>query len=287
MKRSLIATLLLALGSPVFADQVDEFVAVVDLKFLKETEQVTSVLCIGDDHCGPWSHGYLFEARVKRVVYGEPTKKKFLVIYGRHAMPQADQRGVVGRFSKLIDGTDGADYQLVGTASRGQLSCFAWYGLDGGGPAEVPKAGELLRCFDPEHPVTTWGEESPLSDPEPTLRAANEAYNKALIDGDVPALDQIFADEFTYTSTSGEVADRSTQLQLFKSNTLDIVSGVGSEESVQIHGRVGIVVGRFDAKGTYADKPFDSTERYTSVWVVREGRWQIVAEQGTLVPTKR
>lgn len=76
------------------------------------------------------------------------------------------------------------------------------------------------------------------------------------------------------------------QLEQFRSNTLDIVSGVGSEERVQIHGKTGIVVGRFDAKGTFAGKPFDSTERYTSVWVVRDDRWQLVVEQGTLVPTR-
>src|SRR6185436_13237694 len=33
--------------------------------------------------------------------------------------------------------------------------------------------------------------------------------------------------------------------------TLDIDTGVASEEKVQIHGKTGIVVGRFDANGTY------------------------------------
>ena len=126
-----------------------------------------------------------------------------------------------------------------------------------------------------------------MSDPEKTLRDINDTYNQALIDGDAVALEKIFAKEFVYTSTSGEVVDRATQLEQFRSNTLDIVSGVGSEETVQIHGKTGIVVGRFDAKGTYAGKPFDSTERYTSVWIMREGRWQLLAEQGTLVPAKR
>jgi ketosteroid isomerase-like protein len=285
MKRPLVAALLLALGSPVFAAETGELIAVVDLKFLKVTDFVTTWLCV-DEYCEPSSHGYLFEARLRTAVNGEWPKKKFLVLYGRHAMGQSNQRRVVGRFSKLTDGPDGAEYQLVEAGVHGQPSCFEWHGLDGRGPAEVPRSGELLRCFDPEHPFTPWGHDLPLTDPEPTLRATNEAYNKALIDGDVVALEQMFADEFTYTSTSGEVLDKAAQLEQFKSDTIDIVSGAGSEESVQIHGSVGIVVGRFDAKGSYAGKPFDSAERYTSVWVVRDGRWQLVAEQGTLVPRK-
>lgn len=101
---------------------------------------------------------------------------------------------------------------------------------------------------------------------------------------DVAALEKIFADEFIYTSTSGEVMSRAAQLEMFRSNTLDIASGAGGDEKVQVHGRTGIVTGRFDAKGTSAGEPFDSTERYTSVWVVRDERWQLVAEQGTLAP---
>lgn len=277
----------LALGSSACLAQSDEFVGVVDLEFVKETEQVVAIMCWGDtdDTCHPWAHGYLFEARLRKVVNGQAPKGKFRVLYGHHAMKKQNLRRVTGRFSKLTDGTDGAEYQIVAMAVDGDLACFDWWGLDGGGPAEQPKSGVLMRCFDPEYP-RKWDEDSPLHDPEKTLRAANEAYNQALIDGRHTELDQIFASEFTYTSTSGEVVDRATQLQLFRSNTLDIVSAVGSEERVQIHGKMGIVTGRFDATGTYADKQFDSTERYTSVWIVRDDRWQLVAEQGTLVPGK-
>jgi len=285
MGRSLIACLL-ALGSSACLAQTDDLVAVVDLQYLKETGQVTAIMCYGDspEDCDPWAHGYLFEARVRKVIHGQAPKKKFLVLYGRHAMRKQDLRGVTGRFSKLVDGTDGAEYQLAATAIDAHPTCFQWFGRDGSGPAEQPRSGELLWCFGEDRLQAPTDEMTLLRDAEQTLRTANEAYNKALIDGDVAALDEIFADEFIYTSTSGKVLDRTAQLDEFRSNTLDIASGAGSEETVQIHGRTGIVIGRFDAKGTYAGKSFDSTERYTSVWVVRDGRWKLVAEQGTLEP---
>jgi ketosteroid isomerase-like protein len=280
--------LLLALISSSCLAQDDELVAVVDLKFLKMTEQVVAVTCLSDDECYPSAYGGLFEAELRKMVSGEWPKKNFLVIYGRYARKKGQIfRGVTGRFSKLTDGTDGAEYQLVTTAMEGHPVCFEWFGIDGYGPAEIPKSGALLKCFGLEREGTPSGDAAMLREPEQTLRAANEAYNKALVDGDVAALEKIFADEFTYTSTTGEVADRAAQLEQFRSNTLDIASGTGGDEKVQIHGRTGIVVGRFAAQGTYAGKPFDSTERYTSVWVVRDDRWQLVAEQGTLIPVKR
>jgi len=66
--------------------------------------------------------------------------------------------------------------------------------------------------------------------------------------------------------------------------TLDIDTGVASEEKVQIHGKTGIVVGRFDANGTYEGKPFESTERCTSVWIVRD---ELAAAGGTGHPPSK
>jgi ketosteroid isomerase-like protein len=279
-----VAGLLLLFGSSACLAQTEELVAVVDLKFLKTTEQVVVITCWGhgDDECYPSAYGSLYEAQLRRVISGEWPKRKFLVIYGGGGRKGEILRGVIGKFSALTDGTEGAKYQIVDTAVDGDLACFDWNGADSDGPAEQPTSGQLLRCVGRDLKALPKLNDALLSDPEKTLRAANDAYNKALIAGDFVTLEKIFATEFVYTSTSGEVIDRAAQLQQFKSGTLDIVSAVGSEEKVQIHTKTGIIVGRFDAKGTYAGKPFDSTERYTSVWVARDGRWQLLAEQGTL-----
>lgn len=280
-KISQLAALILVFGSPFCLAQEDELVAIVDLRFLKETEQVVAVMCFDDD-CGPSAYGYLYEATVRKVVNGHAPRNKFLVIYGRHAMRKNNVRGLAARFNKLTDNPDGAEYQIVRTAYEGQPTCFEWFGSDGSGPAEFPNEGLLLQCFGVEREGNLYGE-ALLREAEQTLRVANDAYNKALIAGDVDALEKIFADEFIYTSTSGQVVDKAAQLELFRSNTLDIVSGEGADEKVQIHAKTGIVVGQFNAKGTYAGKVFDARERYTSIWVVRDDRWQLVAEQGTLL----
>jgi ketosteroid isomerase-like protein len=281
--RAVLSGLLCVLGSAACFAEDEPLVAVVDLEFIKETELVTSYLCMGDanDECFPWSNGYLFEARLRRTISGTAAGKKFLVVYGRHALGKADIRGVTGKFSKLENGVDGAQYQLVRRAVEGQ-ACFEWWGRDGDGPAEQPRFGALLHCFDAGNPRDPLPKDSPHYDPQQSLRAANDAYNQAIIAGDTAALDRIFAQEFIYTTTSGEVLDKAAQLLQFKSGRLDIESGTGADEQIQIHGKTGIVTGRFDARGKYAGKPFEASERYTSVWIIRDDRWQLLAEQGTL-----
>jgi ketosteroid isomerase-like protein len=119
---------------------------------------------------------------------------------------------------------------------------------------------------------------------EQELLKVNKEYDEALVRGDTSALGSIFGEEFIYTSTSGEVVNKAQQLELIRSGGLKIESGASEHVQVRLYGDMAIVIGSFKAKGNFKGQAFDSTERYTSVWVKRGGRWQLVAEQGTLVP---
>lgn len=124
------------------------------------------------------------------------------------------------------------------------------------------------------------------TDAERELVKINKGYDKALVSGDIAALEVIFGDEFIYTSTSGEVVSKQQQLELFRTGALKIESGVSDQVQVRLYGNLALVLGRFIAKGQFQGDAFESTERYTSVWLKRSGRWQLIAEQGTLVPKR-
>ena len=121
---------------------------------------------------------------------------------------------------------------------------------------------------------------------ERELLKVNKEYDEGLVRGDTSALDLIFGEEFIYTSTSGEVVNKSQQLELIRSGQMKIESGASDDIQVRLYGNMALVIGSFKAKGQFKGQAFDSTERYTSVWVKRGGRWQLIAEQGTLVPKK-
>jgi ketosteroid isomerase-like protein len=286
MRAHLAGWLLLAWVPPVALADPGDLVAKVDLEFLRETELVVSYMCLGetDEDCVPWANAYLYEARLREILSGDFPEKKFLVIYGRHALGHEDLKGVVGKFSRLTDNEDGAAYQLVRRGSEEKLACFEWWGADGNGALEQPESGELLHCFGPgTGRASARVNDEVLRDPEKSLRAANDAYIKALVDGDTTMLAALLTEGFIYTNPAGEVVDRAAQIEQIRSGKLDITTGRGSDETIRLHGKMGIVAGRFEAKGMYEGLPFDAVKRYTSVWVIRDGRWQILAEHGTLL----
>ena len=79
--------LILLFLSPIntFAENV---VAVLDLKFISDTEKTSTSICFEDEttECFSWASFYLYEAKIKKVLSGELSSKKFKVIYGRHAL---------------------------------------------------------------------------------------------------------------------------------------------------------------------------------------------------------
>ena len=80
--------------------------------------------------------------------------------------------------------------------------------------------------------------------------------------------------------------DRAAQIEQIRSGKLDITTCRGSDETIRLHGKMGIVAGRFEAKGMYEGLPFDAVKRYTSVWVIRDGRWLCVHSHVSLLPSQ-
>jgi ketosteroid isomerase-like protein len=118
---------------------------------------------------------------------------------------------------------------------------------------------------------------------ERELFKANQEYDAAIKSNDVKTLEQIFADEFVYTTPDGEVRDKAQQLAFTRSGDLKFESAQSSDVKVRVYGKTAVMTGRFDAKGTFKGKNIDVRERYTAVWVKQNGRWQLVAEQGNFI----
>ena len=132
----------------------------------------------------------------------------------------------------------------------------------------------------------TKGKEPPAAKAERELLKVNQEYDYALVRGDTAALNRIYGDEYTYTSSSGAVLNKAQQIEVIRSGALKIESGASERMEVRLYSNTALVLGYFKAKGQYKGEPFDLTERFTSVWSKRGGRWQIVAEHVTTVPNQ-
>ena len=117
---------------------------------------------------------------------------------------------------------------------------------------------------------------------ERELLKANEQYDEAIMRGDVAALDRIFADEFIYTNPKAEVLDKKQQIAVLSSGGFKLTGATSDDVRIRVYGETAVMTGRFTAKTESAGKTEMIDERYTAVWVRRDGRWQLVAEQGNL-----
>ena len=120
------------------------------------------------------------------------------------------------------------------------------------------------------------------SEAERELLRANEQYDEAIMRADVAALEQLFADEFIYTSPKAEVLDKKQQIAALRSGEVKLTGAKSDDVRIRIYGETAVMTGRFTAKAERAGKSEAVEERYTAVWVRRDGRWQLVAEQGNL-----
>jgi hypothetical protein len=115
------------------------------------------------------------------------------------------------------------------------------------------------------------------------LTILNQQYDSVLISADTSRLSKLYAPEFSYTTTEGQIRNRQQQLTNIASGGLKLEYGKSDEVEVMVYDSTAILTGRFIAKGTFAQSFVDIKERYTTVWTKKDGKWMLVKEQGTLV----
>jgi len=109
-------------------------------------------------------------------------------------------------------------------------------------------------------------------------------YADLVKQGEIKALERLLADEYTYTSRDGEIFTKAEDLESYKANKIKIESAEILEQKVRVVGNAAAVeTGLIRYVGTNDGNPFDMTKRYTTTWVLRAYRWQIVADHTSAV----
>lgn len=128
-----------------------DLVAIVDLKFLKETDKTATVLCLGDkdEDCVPWGTHNLYRATIRKVIHGKESRKSMLVLFGRHAMKKVNMRGVIATLNRLETADDtGAEYRVAELGDEREFYCFRRWPDDTQGFELKGSGDESLTCYD-------------------------------------------------------------------------------------------------------------------------------------------
>ncbi len=105
---------------------------------------------------------------------------------------------------------------------------------------------------------------------------------EALLHNDASALEHIYADELIFTNQYGVVRDKAHWIVTAREGEFKFESYTTEDVRVRIYGETAVVTGRFLATGqARGNKLKGLPVRYICVYVKRDGRLQLVAQQAT------
>lgn len=122
-----------------------------------------------------------------------------------------------------------------------------------------------------------------LANDADALRAIDASWNDLRLKSDVAGLDKLLADDWLLTHSDGRVQDKKDYLQELSSRARSNQAIENEDVSVRHYGQTAVVTGTSVQAGTSNGVPWSGRFRYTRVWILREGRWQMVASHSSRI----
>ncbi len=115
------------------------------------------------------------------------------------------------------------------------------------------------------------------------IKKLEQDWAQAVLKRGAAAVDEFEADDIVSTDPSGRVTDKAQDKQDLSSGDLKFDSMEVSDLKVNVYGNTAVATGTNALKGTYKGQDISGTYRFTDTWAKRNGKWQVVASQGTKV----
>ncbi|HXV15046.1 MAG TPA: nuclear transport factor 2 family protein [Candidatus Krumholzibacteria bacterium] len=107
---------------------------------------------------------------------------------------------------------------------------------------------------------------------------------RAMIEVDLAALDDLFAADATYIHSNGLAQTKAGVVAMLEKKELRYVSFDMKEATYRVYGETIVCTGTQSIQLTSSGRPFTSNSRYTIVYAVIDGKPRVVAYQSTLLP---
>jgi ketosteroid isomerase-like protein len=114
------------------------------------------------------------------------------------------------------------------------------------------------------------------------LVTLEQNFNDALVRSDWKTVEQLYADDVTFTNSDGSVSHKSDTIDELRSGNTKFDSIEISDVKVKDLGSVAVVTGKLSETGHYKTIDLTGTYRFTNVWAKQAGRWKLVAGQEVL-----
>ncbi len=120
-----------------------------------------------------------------------------------------------------------------------------------------------------------------MSQDEQAVRAVLDSWLKALERGDTVALKRIIAEDYLITVSDGRILNREEDLAPIVAGKLQFLSAKTDSLRIRVFGNAAIVIGIGIYNVKMGDKSPVFRERFTDVYIKRDGVWQPVSSHST------
>jgi ketosteroid isomerase-like protein len=125
---------------------------------------------------------------------------------------------------------------------------------------------------------------SPTVDPIPAVKAAAAEFDQAQLRGDKQMIERYLASDFVFVRGAGVVSDRNAFIAAFTDPKTHLEPFVVEHPvAIRLADTAVIIGGEATLKGTDNGEPFSEHIRYADIFQLRDGRWQVVYTQVTMV----
>ena len=122
--------------------------------------------------------------------------------------------------------------------------------------------------------------------PEQAVQQQDQERIRAQINADTVALRRIYADDFLGIGPTGVVRNKAEVIADFTTHALTYQSITTAEVRVRVYGNAAVQTGRSTMVGHDRGKAVPRENRFTRVWVMTDGRWQLVANHYSPMTTQ-
>jgi ketosteroid isomerase-like protein len=113
-----------------------------------------------------------------------------------------------------------------------------------------------------------------------SLIALDRELDAALVKGDIPALERIYADDYEMVAVDGQISNKQERIEMIRSGKDRDLWPHVTDRRARVYGDTGLVLSRIDLPSEHG-----SAMRSIRVFVRHGGKWQVVHTQVTPIGT--
>ena len=119
--------------------------------------------------------------------------------------------------------------------------------------------------------------------PEEQIKQLERDRQAAFVRGDIAGIERETADDYTTTNATGSVSDKPRMMASLSSGRTKILSVALEDLRARVYGEVAVLTGVYRDVSVSAGIERRTNARFTRVFAKRNGTWQAVAYQQTLI----